>query len=109
MVECMSNSAESSANFNVHLKCIVLSEEASIKRLDDSVYLTLRKKKLPWWLGGKESACNAGDEGDEDLIPTLGSSPGGGHGTTLQYSCLENPMDRRAWRAIVSGIAKSWK
>ena len=88
--------AESSANCNVHLKCIVLSAEASIKRLDDSIYMTLRKKKLSWWLGGKESACNAGDEGHKDLIPTLGSSPGGGHGNTLQYSCLENPMDRGA-------------
>ena len=40
---------------------------------------------------GKESACNAGDLG---LIPGLGRSPGGGYGNLLQYSCLENPMDR---------------
>ena len=75
--------ADSSTSFNVHLKCIVLIEETSIKRLDDSIYMTLREKRLPWWLGGKESACNAGDEGDKDLIPTLGSSSGGGHGSTL--------------------------
>jgi len=43
---------------------------------------------------GKESACNAGDAGDVGLIPELGRSPGGGHGNPLQYSCLENPMDR---------------
>ena len=48
---------------------------------------------LPWWLGGKEFACNAGDMG---LIPGLGRSPGGGHGNTLQHYCLENPMDRGA-------------
>ena len=49
---------------------------------------------------GKESACNAGDPGS---IPGSGRSPGGGHGNSLQYSCLDNPMDRGAWRAIVHG------
>ena len=43
---------------------------------------------------GKESACNVGDPGS---IPGLGRSPGEGSGTPLQYSCLENPMDRGAW------------
>ena len=45
---------------------------------------------------------NAGDTGS---IPGLGRSPGGGHGHPLQYSCLENPMDRGAWRATVHGVA----
>ena len=45
---------------------------------------------------GKESACNAGDLGS---IPGLGRSPGEGNGNPLQYSCLENPMDREAWKA----------
>ena len=53
---------------------------------------------------GKESACDAGDL---DSIPGLGRSPGGGHGNPLQYSCLENPMDRGVWRAIVHGVSKS--
>ena len=53
---------------------------------------------------GKESACSAGDLG---LIPGLGRSPGEGNGNPLQYSCLENSMDRRAWQATVHGIAKS--
>jgi len=44
--------------------------------------------RLPRWLSGKESACNAGDEG---LIPGLERSPGEGHGNPLKYSCLENP------------------
>ena len=48
---------------------------------------------------GKESACNAGDSRDEGLIPELGRSPGDGNGNPLQYSCLENSMDRRAWQA----------
>ena len=41
-------------------------------------------------------------------IPESGRFPGGGHGKPLKYSCLENPMDRGAWRAIVNGVAKSW-
>ena len=58
---------------------------------------------LPRWLGGKESACQAGDAG---LIPGLGRSPGEGNGNPLQYSCLENPMDRGAWLAAVHEVAK---
>ena len=42
------------------------------------------------------------------LIPGLGRSPGKGHGNPLQYSCLENPMDREAWWATVHGVTKSW-
>ena len=45
--------------------------------------------------------------GDVHLIPGLGRSPGGGHGTPLQYSCLENPMDRGAWQATVQGVTES--
>ena len=54
---------------------------------------------------GKVSAYNAGDPG---LIPGLERSPGEGNGNRLQYSCLENPMDRRAWEAAVHGVTKSW-
>ena len=52
----------------------------------------------------KNPPANAGDV---DLIPRLGRSPGGGSGSPFQYSCLENPMDRGAWKATVHGIAKS--
>ena len=52
---------------------------------------------------GKESACNAGDPGS---IPGLGRSPGEGNGNPLQYSCLENLMDRGAWRATTHGVAR---
>ena len=48
-------------------------------------------------LGVKNQPANAGDIRDVDLIPGLGRSPGGGHSNPLQYSCLENPMDRGAW------------
>ena len=50
---------------------------------------------------GKESAGNAGDAREMGLIPGLGRSPGGGYGNPLQSSCLENPIDRGAWCAIV--------
>ena len=53
---------------------------------------------------GKESACNARDPG---AIPGSGRSPGEGSGSPLQYACLENPMDRGAWRATVHGVAES--
>ena len=54
----------------------------------------------------KNLPANAGDIRNAGLIPGLGRSPGGGHGNILQYSCLENPMDREAWRATVHGAAK---
>ena len=56
---------------------------------------------------GKESSYSAGDTGDAGLIPGSGRSPGGGHGNPLQYSCLENPMDRGAWRGSMHGVAES--
>ena len=60
-------------------------------------------KGLPWLLSSKESACNAGDAG---LIPGLGRFPREGSDNPLQYSCLENPMDRGAWQAIVHEVTK---
>ena len=54
---------------------------------------------------GKESARNAGNLGS---IPGSGRSSGEGDGNSLQYSCLENPIDREACRATVHGVAKSW-
>ena len=59
---------------------------------------------FPGGSDSKESACNVGDVG---LILWLGRSPRGGHGNPLQYSCLENPMDRGAWQAEVHGVIKS--
>ena len=52
----------------------------------------------------KNTPANAGDIGS---IPGLGRHPGGGHGNPLQYSCLENPMDRGAWQATVHKVAES--
>ena len=55
----------------------------------------------------KNPPANAGDIRHVGMIPGLGRSPGGGHGNPLQYSSLENAMDRGAWQATVHGVAKS--
>ena len=59
---------------------------------------------VPDGSAGKELACNVGDLG---LIPGLRRSPGGGRGDPLQYSCLENPLDRGAWQATAMGHRES--
>ena len=56
----------------------------------------------------KKLPVKAGDIRDLHSVPRSGRSPGGGHGNPLQYSCLENPMDRGAWRATVHRVANSW-
>ena len=62
---------------------------------------------LPCGSVGKESTCSALDSGDMGSISELGRSPGGGHGSSLQYSCLKIPMDRGAWQATVHRVTKS--
>ena len=56
---------------------------------------------------GKEASCNAGDARDAGSVPGLEICPGIGNGTPLQYSWLENPMDKGAWWATVHGVVKS--
>ena len=65
------------------------------------ISLQLIKKKK------KNTLANTGDIGDSGFIPGLGRAPGGGHSYPLQYSCLENSMDRGAWRAIVHRVTKN--
>ena len=62
-----------------------------------------RKRGLLWWLSGKESV---GSGGDVSSTLGLGRSPSERNGNTHQYSCLENPMDRGAWWAIVHGVTR---
>ena len=59
-------------------------------------------------LSGKESAHQCRRLPRSDLIPGSGRSPGGGNGNSVQYSCLQNPMDRGAWQATVHRVTKSW-
>ena len=56
----------------------------------------------------KNALASAGDVGVAGLIPGLGRSPGGGHGSPLKYSCLENPMDTGTWWATVHRVTKKW-
>ena len=83
----------------INLSIIALSEKIQLPRKNTSCMIL-------GFSGGSEvkaSACNVGDLGS---ILGSGRSPGEGNGNTLQYSCLENPMDRGAWWAIVHGVAK---
>ena len=63
---------------------------------------------FPGSTSGKEPACQCRRHKRQGSIPRSGSSPGGGHSNPLQYSRLENPLDRGAWWATVHGVAKSW-
>ena len=85
----------------------------SLSHLDHCKYSSLNLEYLPWThifirsfpggSNGKEFACNSGDL---DLIPGLGRFPGEGNGYPLQYSCLENPMNKGTWWAIVHVVTK---
>ena len=66
-----------------------------------------QKREAFWVPGGSDSKESTYSVGDLGLSPGLERSPGGGHANPLQESCLENPMDRRAWRATVHEVAKS--
>ena len=73
-------------------------------RRDGIVCREIHYVGFPGGSEGKESACNYGDLG---LIPGLGRFPGEGNGCLLQYSCLENPMDRGAWQATLPVVTES--
>ena len=70
--------------------------------------VTMRSWAFQVVLVVKNPPASAGDVRDAGSIPGSGRYPGGGHGNPRQYSCLENPMDRGAWQAIVHGVRKSW-
>ena len=71
------------------------------------LYCKTVDKGFPDGPRGKESTCNAGDTGNVGSVPGSGRSPGEGNGNPLQYSCMENPMDRGAWWAIIQRVEKS--
>ena len=68
---------------------------------------TYNKTPIIRWLIGKESVCNVGEAGDAGSTPGSGRSSGIGKGNPVQYSSLENSMDRGAWQAAVPGVAES--
>ena len=63
--------------------------------------------RLPWWLSCKESTWMQETQETQVWPPGSGRSPGGGNGNQLQYSCLENPVDRGSWQAEVHGVAEN--
>ena len=81
---------------------LVFTDNTDTEKLSLNVFTIA---SLPRWLNGKESVCSRGDAGS---IPGPRRPPGEWNGNPLQYSCLEYPMDRGAWRAVVHGVAKIW-
>ena len=90
--------------FLLHLSCAKGDREEILQVASEVKCITNIILGFPSGSDGKESACNAGDPGS---IPGLGRSPGEGNGYPLQYSCLENPMDRGACCTSVHGVPKS--
>jgi len=79
-------------------------QEGGLRGRGTYICIPMTTYDFPGGSDSKESACNTGELGS---IPGLRVSPGGGHGNLLQYSCLEDPMDRGAWRATAHGVTKS--
>ena len=88
----------------LHQHNFTISGNSCLQRWKLLINFITRTLGFPGNSVGEESVCHAGDLG---LIPGSGRSPGVGNGNQLQYSCLENPMDREAGWAIVHGVAKS--
>ena len=90
----------------MHIKSLTLfSSQGSASNHPSSLNRGSPKSPgLPGGSDGKATICNVGDPGS---IPGLGRFPGEGNGNPLQYSCLENPLDRGAWQTTVHGVAKS--
>ena len=77
-------------------------------RNSSNTHFSIGISEVSGFLGGSDSKVSILNAGDLGSIPGSGRSPGEGHGNPLQYSCLENPMDRGAWWATIHGVAKSW-
>ena len=90
------NSAAVNTRLHVSFQIMVFSRYMSWSGVEGSYMVAIRASLVAYI--GKESACNAGEPGS---IPGLGRPPGEGNGNLLQYSCLENSMDREVWQATV--------
>ena len=86
-------------------KIIDLTIQTFVGKVMSLLFIHCLGLGLPYSSDGKESVCNAEDQGS---IPRSVRSPGEWNGNPLQYSCLENPMDKGAWQAIVHEVTKGW-
>ena len=86
-------------------KIIDLTIQTIVGKVMSLLFIHCLGLGLPYSSDGKESVCNAEDQGS---IPRSVRSPGEWNGNPLQYSCLENPMDKGAWQAIVHEVTKGW-
>ena len=98
---CIEPSPENSLNLLLHIEVETYNKE---KPEFQSLFLSLG---FPDGTMVKNPPTNAGDTRNGDSIPGSGRSPGEGNGNPLQYSCLENSMDRRVWQAMVHKVSKS--
>ena len=85
---------------------LILLDSGGDQSSCENIGIILRKNGFPGGSDSKESTYNTGDPGNTGSIPGLGRSPGGGSSNTLQYSYLENTLDRGAWWATVHGVTK---
>ena len=101
----------SCSNGPVHVSNQRLSHPVFTTQQPQFAHFTLEigRATLPEGLAGGSVVKNSTNTGDTGSVPQWGRLPGGGHGNPLQYSCLENPKDREAWRATVHGVANSLK
>ena len=96
--------------FRIYFRCFISLDFKYVSVYAPFKWLPGLIKGLPRWLSSKESACpcrRCGLDPWVRKIPGSGRSPGEGNGNPLQYSCLENPMERRAWQAILCGVTES--
>ena len=90
---------------------IVVGEEEALQRkplIFNLIHEVCHLGGFPGGTSSKEPTCQCRREKRRGFNPWVRKSPGQGHGNPLQYSCLENPMDRGAWWATVHGVTKSW-
>ena len=88
-------------------RCICVAESLCYSPETFITLLVISQLVFPFGSDGKEYVCMPANAGDLGLMPGSGRSPGEGSGSPLQYSCLENPMDRGVWQATVHEVPKS--
>ena len=94
--------------FPLGLTGLISLQSKGLSRVKEYImFKWLAIKRFPWWLSGKETTYNVEAANDVGLIPELERAPGEGNGNPPQYSCVENPIDRRTWQAMVHRVAKS--